>query len=64
MTRAELEQEAARARRVAAAYEGTALFASYDRKAQIAQWKLDQLEQGGTKNETETQLPASHDQAG
>lgn len=51
MTRAELEAEAARARRVADAYSGTALFASYDLKAKIAQWKLEQLaqrEQGGS----------------
>jgi hypothetical protein len=53
MTRAELEREAARARRVAEAYRGTALFGAYERKAQIAQWKLEQLaatrEQGGAE---------------
>jgi hypothetical protein len=50
MRRAELQAEAARTRRVADAYRGTALFESYERKAQIAQWKLEQLaqrEQGG-----------------
>lgn len=50
MKLAELQQEAARTRRVAEAYRGTELFDSYERKAQIAQWKLEQLaarEQGG-----------------
>jgi hypothetical protein len=50
LTRAELQAEAVRAQRVADAYRGTELFASYERKAKIAQWKLEQLaerEQGG-----------------
>lgn len=44
LTRAELEREAERARRVASAYEGTPLAASYERKAQIAEMKLELAE--------------------
>ncbi len=55
MKRAELQREAERAHRVAEAYRGTALFESYERKAKIAAWKLEQFEQRGTENEGDTQ---------
>jgi hypothetical protein len=57
MGRAELQSEAARARRVAEAYRGTALFESYERKAQIAAWKLEQFEQRGNQNEDTQRIP-------
>lgn len=56
---AELEHEWRRLTRVAAAYNGTPLAASYEKKAQIAKWKLElaESEQGGTDHEQRKQLP-------
>lgn len=56
---AELEHEWRRLARVAAAYKETPLAASYEKKAEIAKWKLElaEGEQGGTDHEQRKQLP-------